>query len=1085
MVIRIVRTLQVGAFPLAALLGVGLLVAGYFEWRKFFAELYLEETAAIEAAVAAGLEVEYRREGEPRARIALRRTDWGGEPVETAWDRERSTVPDNAPFLGRVESVVLRSPRYSTAAPAQKETREALLRLPGMKAYDESGLLGPLFEDVVALRSGEIDADEPEIGKDSSSPPTLEQALGSRLPDLPVQELTVAEATKPLPRGRPLETAERETLAAEIAKAWQRESDLESYVARSSWSPNDGDDYRLLVTEVADDERFASLIEESTSPGSLDESVSTAFWGSFDSLDALRLVEGDAAHVLDRIGDRWCRTATFASKEDASAKSSSLPYFSQDRFAPALLALRSVPQLFAESYPFAHHFLSQDGRGSIGPTGENVAAIERIDDVRLRVEVAPREDYEIGGQIQATLIVREDLNYAVERSLVTLESRQIGKRLGHRIETFLDRRLASVEDAVFAKEMLRVERTHEHVDAVSGPRETREHAERMLTTVVPASDLPGAAFDPATYDPATWPERRALPIVRSYQVLWSIGGGLVAIGVIGPLFARRRSLRRQAVASEGAENEISVRRPPRFRFGLAALFAAALGLISVAGAIKQVRDEALKDIERVARLEGAAQYERRDPSFPWSLVSTPALPIDAPVKRIVVQEVAEDGENALARDAVRELLASPGLDSFLDRSQDDGPRPTDDVLYEAATALQRGFPELPEPMPEPQIAIWLEEFPDGEAMEERELSAFVAQMARAWTDLRGKVPRRYLLVESHDHYGAPEERVTLGDGERLWALGGRGGVSVTTHDGVYLYRFGLREGGPSLIERTRRGSSPMTWSAFPDVELYAMATPMHGPRMRDGSESMFAIERPGRFPDPPYAFPTHLYDDIENFEAVAQAALDPARIVRVARLDENRVRVDFAAVEVELSEGTGAVASDWETDLDDAGDGVWIDLNLDLSTQRPPVKVDVSDLTIVVREDLDFAVERSYVDAFVHRTTALGPSDRTTYLTNQLVRPEEGLVVPESARVGDRRGGARTWWDSRFAYDFAPELDERIFASPSMSDLQPIPAPVPRWTVTWPWATGGLSVVLFVGLGARRFAGTIRGRRALKERASA
>lgn len=1049
---RLGRALRVGFFPLLIALGVAALAAGYFEWKRFFGDLYLEEMQAIEAAVATGAEVEYRRAGEPRNRVASRSTGWQGQVVDSAWDRERTTVPGNAPFLGRVESIKLREQRYMGLPLPTEDARDGMLRLPGLKSFE-----------------GRCDDVDPS-GSDSppSVPRDVEQALGHTLPELPERTLTLRETEAPLPDGDPLDPPAREALAAEIAKRWKQARPLGSYIARAEHRPSDSPRERIVVTEIVDGDRFVSRID---SESLLNDSLRLAIWSrDVSKFGPLLLRDATRAFVFNKENGAWRRSATLD-------RATGLSVLDAARFAPKLLSLRALPRLSGEGDRFGlRRPLSLDEENLLGENGANVVAIERVDDVRLRLDLAPQEAKAWDGLVgRIEMIVREDLDFAVERFDVRLQPSEEDSQ-GYRLVISVARRLARAGEAIYAQETLRSDRVYLLKLDPNEPQRGSDNSERTLTAIVTAPEIPSAVFDPLAYDPTAWPEPRELPAIRSYRMLWSLGAGLIAVGAIGPLFLRLGSRRPARVSDEVQESRAAApARLPRFRFGLAALFAAALAMISAAGAIKQVRDVVTRDVETLRRLEGWAEIERHEARFPWSLFSTPAFPLDAPVKRISISAVMGEDVPAASDEVVKELVANPRLESFQDLSVEPGGSPREYVLADAAAALSRSLPKLPEPIPPLEEALWLYKMPEGEALSEKEQTAFVGRLVNAWQKMSAEFPQDYLLVESHDHYGLPEARATLRSGERYWAMGGKNSVFVSSRDDRYRYRFGAGGENRSLVERTRLGASPLERVESQDIQ------PMFAGSMQ---ESPFHIDQPGHAAEPPFAFPRYLYDGIENFDVVARAALDPSKILRVSRLDDGRHRIDFDETEVELKGKAFAWGDDVFT-LDPWQDGGWTER----STDEVRVSIRVAELALLVREDLDCAVERTYCKAMVYRGSHLdadteeSPSlfkwpTRSLYVTNRFMRTPEGIVVPKSSRIGDDQGGNRTWWDSRFAYDFVPEIDERIFSSPSLSELEPYPVTEERWRITWPFVTGGLSLAMFAGLGGRRIAGAIRRRKA-------
>ncbi|HEV7282190.1 MAG TPA: hypothetical protein VGN57_18450 [Pirellulaceae bacterium] len=1052
---RFRSALRLALFPLLFACGATALVAGYLEWKRFFGDLYLEEMQAIEAAVAQGAEVEYRRAGEPRYRVASRTNGWTGQNVDPAWEQERTTVPDNAPFLGRVESVKFRDQTYNALQPLPtRDVRDGLLRLPGVKGF-EGRCSPPVSSASDSPRSDGADA--------------LEQALGRPLPKLPEPTLTLEEAEAPIPRGEPLDASARAELAAKIAAAWKRKRPLKTYVAESAYSPSDAEEFTFVVTEIADGERFLSRVER---PAIMDARTSHVAWGnSGPRLEPLRLFDDERASVFEEVGDGLRRIAVIDRTPGGETSD-------RKRFASALDSPEELPRLTVGGERFGYvQTLSLGEAEPIGENGSNVISIERVDDRRLRLELAPQStkasDWTFASRVE--MVVREDMEFAAERFVVRQEALTDRSDAGPTLISLVTRRLARTGDAIYAQETLHSNGS-EPLPHPRDPRRRSANAERTLTTIVPLSEVPAAVFDPLSYDGAVWPEPRTLPTIRSYRTLWTLGAGLIAASVLGPLALRLRTRRRRRVGEATQETVAPAPlRLPRLRFGLAALFAAALAVISVAGAVKQTRDVVLRDVETLRWIDGGVEIERHEPSFPWSLASTPAFPIDAPLKRIAISAIRGETSPPVPKEVVRELLADPRLESFHDYSAQAAVQPKEYVLADAAAALGRSLPELPERIPPPETALWLESMPEGEPLAAAEQAAFVERLTSAWQKMAAGFPERYLLVESHDHYGPPEARATLRSGERCWSMGGKGSLFVGSQDERFRYRFGESDDGFSLVERTRIGSSALARPR--DAWNYASAHRLETQR------SPFRMELPGRAADPPFAFPRYLYDEIQNFDEVARAALHPGRVVRVSRLDDDRCRVDFEPTELQVAGNAsdwgfeGSILGDWE-------DGRWTENSADIR-----ISVKVAQLAVVVREDLDHVVERTFCDVRFYRRlekpagVARLPT-RKLYVANRFVRAPEGIVVPESTRVGDDRGGNRTWWDSRFAYDLSPPIDERIFSSPSLADPEPYPVVERRWPITWPLFTGALSLLILAGLGAKRVARAVTLRRASAPEAS-
>ncbi|HEV7282189.1 MAG TPA: hypothetical protein VGN57_18445 [Pirellulaceae bacterium] len=650
-----------------------------------------------------------------------------------------------------------------------------------------------------------------------------------------------------------------------------------------------------------------------------------------------------------------------------------------------------------------------------------MTSVERIDEARYRLTFAPCE----AGALQPAqfesieVVVRSDMNWALERSRLRyqflVEEPQRGPSPCVAIEI---RRLDRVGDVIYRAESLQ-KNVQDGYAAADVPAER----ERFALELYPRGY--DAAFDLGTYGVRPWRDPTPLPTLRAYRLLVPFGGVLIVLGTTGLVAQRLRPRRRKIGDSsrDPARTGGATSPRPALRFGFVTLGSAALLMISVAGWCKSHLDPLREENYLLGACERASTVQR-EAHFPFSILSTETFPLDAPLRHVEVAVPTID-----VRDR---LLKLPEIETYNGVSGYD--------LYSPKalpqTSLGASTPTLP---PLTIQDTDLEgPLPRGEALSSEETRELSARLLEVWKKAAAsKPPLRYVVRGERRTPRDFDGRIELRDGPRFWKAfaGTERRAKLACGDETWEYRYSKPD-DPRLAP----ASAEFEWS------LVA--------RFPSGDESMRQ-----RYPLPESpalpSFFAALGSDLLSETLAAKLSRDPTlvNVLHAERLDDDRYRLELEPPRIPL-------IFRWD--------------NYEYTPWKGTFAV--SRWSLIVNETLGWSIEASEVETITParwRSEEGEPYDRMT--SNTISRTEtiggQTLLVESRTRVS-----GISWspseepfedYSARYAYDFSPTIDERIFRVPSLDYPYPPPDPVPPPLFQWWMATaliaGGGFVVAGIG----------------------
>jgi hypothetical protein len=1035
---RIHRLLRASLLPALALLGLALFAGGVVGWWSFYRELFVEELAAIEALAGKDGVVDYRRQGEASAR------------VYDAAKPKREPVRWSVPFAGRVEHVYMRQSGHPYASPPI-EVRNCVLRLPGLAAYD-----GPNYSIGIASAFPCHDADE--------------LPLGRRLPPLPPKRLDPKALTAPMPEGEPVDDDERQAIAGRIAATWQageeaaprlRYSLKQTTPSRYS-SASAG--WRLTLEEG--DRRFDSSATATSGsyalfPAEIEFDDGRTYYSLLDDSGGWRLYEFRPRAVLPlRPNDEWSHAE--ARPHDAGSP-----------------------------YTIAIMYGGDDAVALLGLRGDEIAVVARIDDERYRIETRPWPDPEILGRtLTLTAIVNRKFDWGIERYLVE-EARDgepdVERFAGaHRLEEVAGRTV--VVESLTADTFF----SGENDDSFDLGTQPPSYSRTFCATEFDP-DYSEALFDPRSYE-RDLPEVRQIPIFRTYRVLTLLGGLCLASATIGWFIGGRMRPSRAAIGSDSTK-----RRGRSLQFGFATLFAVALLVISLAGWVKRHLDEAHEQIEILTPLsaEGARiEVERTAPGFPWMFLSTDALPLGAPIESVRASEPPP------AEAVDRLLRVSPAIAYVCEtpeRSERPDERPDAENFERHLAALRK--PEAPvgdadwpaeplDPFENRDVVLPaltglerqadpLDAFPHGPRYEEPSKTSVIDEAIQAWRQAGAARVERFVVLEETHWDNDSDFRMTIRDGASFRNAESEQGVDwIECQDERFRRRFAWDDDAWRLVLRR-----PIADDEEEPAAVTLPSAKENGARLlaSSGIDAATAPASPyGRpvsaagLPRAPYCLPPCLAGWTPPLNE-ALCRIEPGDVVAVESIDVDRVRFDLLYPYPKSDEAP-------------------------LSDEATPDLPWVVDWSIVVRTDLDWAVERcEYVDEFIRDVPVtqevksssirggINFGTRTDIVATGAVRParrrREVKIVNEfhadesaPAYVGSlfdckelEEGAFAGGISGRvfYALDRSPRFAGAVFDRATVDSPDP-PLPERKPGLPWYLVTGPLACTALVVLGVRR-----------------
>ncbi|HEV7281880.1 MAG TPA: hypothetical protein VGN57_16890 [Pirellulaceae bacterium] len=1039
------RLFRATFLPLLALAGLALLASGVVSWWSFHRALFVEELAAIEALAGTDGVVEFRRQGEPAPREFDARKPF------------REAVPWSVPFAGRVELVKGTRRGFDDLPP--KAIRDRLLRLPGLRGY---------LDAEVSYEYGWF----PEIEQ-----PAEDLPVGRPLPELPRATLTFENLSEPFPEGEALPADEARALARQIETAWREETSdrprLER-LERTSGSRKSGYEqksWRLVLDEGPRRIEFGS----SGVPRRL-------HWGSAH----LFLRTQEALYAAKSVPDGW-RFDAVCDADLPEAKRRDLPEAHQPQLEdPAWFA--------SDPHEFSIFYFRGRAVELLGPDAANVERIERLDDDRLRLRTRPWQDPEdVDLTVRLDVIVRRDLDFGIERFQAIADQ-------GSPWTTYAGvQRLARSGGETVVTETLRTDWFAQEPEASDAGIVSIDgfERERIATEFDPVYSA--SVFDPRKYEPGL-PPRRDLPVVRPYRVAAATGAICLLLATCGWIVG---SLQRRPVPEPVGER--TTRKRFSLQFGFATLFGIALLVISLAGWVKSHIEEAQEQTALLAALteEGARlRVGRHPPGLPWMFFSTGALPLDAPLLSVTSDEAPPPAAlDRLLRlsPAVAYVCEAPEREEL----PEENPRAEDFDRQRAAlqdAEAQAGDVDWPaEPidpfetsdLPFPSLRGMqretdpLDRFPKGDPYSDASQAAVIGEAIRAWRKAGASTLDPYAVLEEAHWDSDSDARMTIRDGARFRSGATEHGVDwIECQDEYFRRRFAwTAEEGWRLVLRRPLGAGEET---VPVVTLRSAKE--EGERLLRTADP--PPEEPpsvpyGRpvpaagLPRAPYCLPPCLGSWAPPLNE-ALLRIEAEDVVSVKAIDPDRIRFDLLYPYSKMGD-VPAPLHDEAT-----ADHPW-----------------VADWSIVVRTDLDWAVERcEYIDEFVREApvttevttpSVYGFTDRRVVATGAMRparRRREVKIVNEFDSDDAAAPYVGTLFDCKeleegayasgisgrvfYAVDLSPEFPGPVFDRATVDSPDP-PLPEKESKLPWYLVTGTLACAGLVILGARRTLASPRG----------